>query len=141
MDLENRTYLFVHLIFCTSERKPMLNKPLRKVLFGFWQSWAEKNLVRIICINGVEDHVHCLIQLHPTKSLAQTMNLMKQDSGHWINENKIIAGNFEWDSRNFAYSVSPGSVKQVTEYIGNQEHHHMDKTLAGELESLEKIRV
>jgi REP element-mobilizing transposase RayT len=119
----------------------MLKKPLRKVLFGFWQSWAEKNLIRIISLNGVDDHVHCLIQLHPTKSLAQAMNLMKQDSSQWINENKITEEFFEWDSRNFAYSVSPGSLKQVSEYIGNQEHHHADKTLAGELESLEKIRV
>jgi REP element-mobilizing transposase RayT len=119
----------------------MLKKPLRKVLFGFCHSWAEKNLLRIISINGVDDHLHCLIQLHPTKSLAQTMNLMKQDTSHWINENKIIAEFFEWDPRNFAYSVSPGSLKHVSEYISNQEHHHVDKTLAGELESLEKIRV
>jgi REP element-mobilizing transposase RayT len=114
---------------------------MRRVLIGFWHSWAEKNLVRIISINGVEDHVHCLIQLHPTKSLAQVMNMMKQDSSNWINENKIIGELFEWDLRNFAYSVSPGSVKQVTDYIGNQEHHHLDKTHAGELESFEKIRV
>jgi REP element-mobilizing transposase RayT len=141
MDLENQIYLFVHLIFCTADRKPLLKKPLRRVLFGFWQSWAEKNLIRIISINAVEDHVHCLIRLHPNKTLAQVMNQMKQDSACWINENKVIAELFEWDPRNFAYSVSPGSVKQVTDYIGNQELHHLDKTLTGELESFEKIRV
>ena len=119
----------------------MLKKPLRNVLFGFWHSWAEKNLVKIISINGVEDHVHCLIQLHPTRSLAQTMNLMRQDSMQWINENRIMDEHFDWDPRNFAYSVSPGSLQQVVQYIGNQQHHHVDKTLAGELESLEKIRV
>ena len=141
MDLENRTYLFVHLIFCTNGRKAVLKKPLRKVLFGYCQGWAEKNLVRIISVNGVDDHVHCLIQLHPTKSLSQVMNLMKDDSAHWINENRIIGDQFEWDPINFAYSVSPGSLKQVSEYIANQEHHHVEKTLAGELESLVKIRV
>ena len=141
MELESHTCLFVHLIFCTRARKAMLRKPLRKVLFGFWQGWSERNLIKIISINGVDDHVHCLIQLHPTWSLNHVMNLMKEDAAQWINENKIIPEHFDWDPGNFAYSVSPGSLKQVAEYINNQELHHQDKSLVGELESFEKIRV
>ena len=141
MEMETRTYLFIHLIWCTTDRKPLLKKPLLKVLIGYLHGWSEKNLARIIHINGVADHLHCLIQLHPTLSLSQIVRSMKDDSAKWIGENKITEEEFAWEDGYIAYSVSPSSIAQVGEYIDRQEKHHLTRTLDSELESLEKIRI
>lgn len=139
--METRTYLFIHLIWCTADRKQLLKKPLLKVLMGYLHGWSERSLVRILHMNGVPDHLHCLIQLHPTQSLSQIVRSMKTDSAQWIGENKISEEEFAWEDGYIAYSVSPSSIAQVGEFIENQEKHHSTKTLDNELEVLGKIRI
>lgn len=88
----------------------------------------------------MEDHVHCLIQMHPTQNLSQILKSIKGESSHWLNENKLLPEQFEWQDGYAAYSVSPSGVKQVMDYIYKQEEHHKTKTLESELEVFDKIQ-
>ena len=117
-----------------------LTKPVRNVLFSHIRTAAEEKMVKILIINGVEDHVHCLFQLHPMQTLSKVIKDIKSESARWINENKIVAGTFDWQDNYVAYSVSPSALKQVWEYIERQEEHHKTKTLENELEIFEKIQ-
>ena len=92
--------------------------------------------MRIVAIGGVEDHVHCLLQLMPSQNLLQVLRTIRGLAAAWINDSKFLtlSGEFEWDEEYWAASVSPSGVKQVVEYIGKQEEHHKTKTLESELE-------
>jgi putative transposase len=139
MQQGNKIYLFVHVIWSVGQQAPLLKKPVRTVLFAHIKTVQQEKLVKILAINGVEDHLHCLLQLHPMQNLSQVMKNIKEESSHWLNENKLMETAFEWKDDYAAYSVSPSGIKQVEEYISKQEEHHKTKTLDSELEVFEKM--
>jgi putative transposase len=138
--MDQKVYLFVHLIWSTARREPLLKKPVRHVLFAYVRSLAEQKMIRLAAINGVEDHIHLLIQLHPTQSLSQVIKQLKEGSSLWLNENKLLEHIFEWQEDYAAYSVSPSVVKQVGDYIARQEEYHKTKSFESELESFDRLK-
>jgi putative transposase len=52
------------------------------------------------------------------------MKQVKQDSSHWINENKLVKGKFSWQEGYGAFSYSKSQVPRVINYIKNQKEHH-----------------
>jgi putative transposase len=127
-------YLFVHVLWSVYQREALLSKPVRKVLFAHIQKDGEERGLRVVAVNGVEDHIHCLVQLMPSQNLVQVVKSIKSGSSRWLNENKFLATAFEWEEGYAAYSVSPSGLKQVIDFIGRQEEYHKSKTLESELE-------
>ena len=141
MNDHNKVFLFVHIIWSVKQQQALLARPIRKILFTNIQKRAEEKGIKILVINGVEDHVHCLLQLHPAQNLLQVVNSVKNESSQWLNENKLLQTDFEWEDGYAAYSVNPSGINQVMDYINKQEEHHKTKTLARELEVFEKMQV
>jgi REP element-mobilizing transposase RayT len=99
---------------------------------------SEEKGIKILAVQGVEDHIHVLVQLHPAQNLTQVVKTLKYDSALWINETQLVEGNFEWQPEYAAYTVSPSGIKQVIDFINNQEAYHKTKTLESELAVFEK---
>jgi putative transposase len=141
MSDQRKIYLFIHVIWSVYQQQKLLNKPVRKVLFANIQKRAEEKGTKILVINGVEDHVHCLLQLLPAQNLLQVVKSIKTESSQWLNENKLLSVGFEWEDEYAAYSVSPSVINQVMDYINKQEEHHKTKTLEKEMEVFEKLHL
>jgi len=133
-------FLFVHVICAVQGRERLLAKPVRKVLFSHMQKEGEEKGIRIVTINGVEDHMHLLLQLMPSQNLVQVVKSIRGASAGWLNENKLLTAEFHWEEGYFALSVSPSNVKQVKDYIEKQEDHHKTKTLDAELEAFIRLK-
>jgi REP element-mobilizing transposase RayT len=140
MNSQNKVYLFVHVICCIKNKEALLTKPVRTVLFAHIKKHAEENGIKVILVNGVEDHVHILLQMMPVQNLTQIMKSIRTESAEWINESRFMKPFFEWEDDFAALSVSPSSVKQVIDFIEKQEEHHKTKTLESELEVFQKIQ-
>ena len=138
--LQPSVYLFVHVIWSVHQRESLLTRPVRKVLFVHMQKDGEEKGLRILMINGVEDHIHVLVQLMPSQNLIQVVRSIKTSSSQWLNENKLLTGEFQWEEGYSALSVSPSSVKQVKDYIEKQEEHHKTRTLDAELEAFVRLK-
>lgn len=78
------------------------------------------------------DHVHCLISLGIDQNISKVINLLKGESSHWINQEKLAVGKFAWQDEYFAVSISESNVQQVQDYIRNQDEHHKKKTYQDE---------
>ncbi|MFT3824584.1 MAG: IS200/IS605 family transposase [Chitinophagaceae bacterium] len=135
-----KVYLFIHAIWAVKDREPLLTKPIRTILFAHLQKNAEEKGVRVLAVDGVDDHLHCLIQMLPAQNLTQVVNSLKTEGADWINESRFIKRFFEWQEGYAAYSVSPSGVKQVIDYLPKQEEYHKTKTLESELEVFDKIQ-
>ena len=133
-------YLFVHVICTVQGREKLLARPARKVLFVHMQKDGEEKGIRIAAVNGVEDHMHLLLQLMPSQNLTQVVRSIRTASSGWLNDNKILPAPLEWEEDYHALSVSPSSVKQVKDYIEKQEEHHRTKTLDAELEAFVRLK-
>ncbi len=126
--------IWVHLVFSTKNREPFLHKEIRKKVFQHIKQNAEKKDIYLDSVNGYSDHAHCLISLNKDQSISQTAQLIKGESSHWINQNKLTAGKFIWQDDYWAVGVSESHVQSVRNYIFNQEEHHQKLSFAEEIE-------
>ena len=78
-------------------------------------------------INGVSDHVHCLLLLREGQNLSDIMMVIKGESSHWINKSRLIEEYFGWQNDYYAVSTCISQLKNLRHYIKNQEQHHQSK--------------
>jgi putative transposase len=129
--------IWVHLVWGTKRREQILTTDIRQHLFlQIMQNCKEKGIY-LRAVNGYTDHIHCLISLGKTQTIADVAQFIKGGSSHWINENKIVNGVFDWQDDYFGVSVSESVVPAVVKYIKNQEQHHAKKSFDDELKEFE----
>ncbi len=126
------TKIWIHLVWATKKRAPVLTKELRAGLFTHIRSAAKEKNIYIDFINGFIDHIHILISLESGQAIARIVQLIKGESAYWINKNRLTAEKFEWQDEYFAVSVSESGVDKLRDYIKNQEQHHKKKTFQQE---------
>ena len=83
-------------------------------------------------INGMPDHLHLLVGYTPDCNLSDLVRDIKVNSSKWINENKFVAGKFEWQTGFGAFTIGQSQIQTVVNYILNQEDHHRKKTFREE---------
>jgi putative transposase len=77
----------VHVVFATAERGPFIREEIRERLHGYLSGIARENEIQVLAIGGTADHVHLLISLPRTISIAKAIQLLKSGSSKWIHEN------------------------------------------------------
>lgn len=132
------TKIWVHCVWGTKSRYPFLKGDVKnRVISHILQKAQERNL-HIECINGYDEHLHCLLMLPPDVSITKVMQQIKGESSFWINSNGVTKMKFEWACEYFATSVSESMLDPVKRYIFNQEAHHQKQTWNDEYELLMK---
>ncbi len=126
--------IYIHIVWATKNRQKFLTKEIRPQLFEHIKKNAKDKNIFLDTIGGWQDHIHCLISLDTSQSIANIINLIKGESSFWLNKNKLTNTKFSWQSEYFAVSISPKDIEKVRNYIKNQENHHKKKTFQQEYE-------
>ena len=130
---------FVHYIFSTKERRPTIDPELESRLWPYVGGIARQNDMKALAVGGVSDHLHVLVSLPATLSVAKAIQLIKGGSSKWIHDEFPEHRTFAWQDGYGAFSVSASQIEAVTAYIHNQKEHHRRKTFQDEfLEFLDK---
>jgi len=79
--------LFVHIVFCTKKRAPYIHPSIESRLHSYLVGIAQKRKTKILRINGMEDHIHILINLHPSVALSDLIKELKAYSTSWMKKN------------------------------------------------------
>ena len=82
-------------------------------------------------VGGYEDHVHLLVGLSRTITIAKLVEELKTATSKWAKREKRIAV-FSWQSGYGAFSVSHSNVESVDQYIRAQQEHHKRMTFQDE---------
>jgi REP element-mobilizing transposase RayT len=130
--------IWVHAVWGTKNREPVLISELRKALFSHIRANAKAKNIYLDTMNGHTDHIHCLLSLNTDISISKTIQLLKGESAFWLNKQKLLKKRFEWADEYFAVSVSESMIDKVRAYILNQEEHHRKITFADEYASFMK---
>jgi len=126
--------IWIHIVFSTKDREPLLQKDLRcKLLDHITQNCKDKGIF-LKAINGYSDHIHCLISLGKDQNIGKIVQLIKGESSFWINQNNFVKDRFNWQDDYFAVSVSESKLQSVITYIDNQESHHAKKSFSDEVD-------
>lgn len=126
------TQIYMHIIFAVARREAMIADDWVNELYRYIVGTCQKRNHFVHAINGTKDHVHMLIGMHPTESVASLVKELKGQSSRWINE-KFLHGAFSWQSGYGAFSYSRSLLPAVIRYINNQREHHRHISFQEEL--------
>ena len=125
--------LWTHLIFSTKNRLPFLSdKKLRTDIHAYLAKMLHEQDCETLIVNGVEDHVHALLALSRTHSIASVVKEIKRTSSSFAKELSSTLAKFHWQAGYGAFSVSQSNLNEVIKYIENQEEHHKRVTFQDE---------
>ena len=127
--------VWLHFVWSTKERYPYLTDEIRPRVLDHIREKARAKNIHIDFINGWLDHIHCLISLGSDQTIEEIMKLIKGESSHWVNKNKLTAPRFAWQNDYFVASVSESNLRKVRKYIAEQEQHHSTISSAEEFDS------
>jgi REP element-mobilizing transposase RayT len=130
--------VYVHFVWSTKNRAPLLTKDIRKKVFEHIRENAKEKNIFIDFINGYVDHIHCLVSLNDDLSIGKIAQMIKGESSYWINKNKLTSSKFEWQDEYMAIGVDDEKIPIVRIYIAEQEEHHKGTTFAQEYDKFIK---
>lgn len=124
--------LHYHIVFSTKGRAPFIKDE--------WIARLHEYLGGTVAglggfpqgVGGVADHVHLLVGLKATHSLADFMRELKKASSVWVDE-QIGQTEFAWQDGYSAFTVSATARGAVKLYIARQAEHHRVKPYRDEL--------
>jgi putative transposase len=131
---KNNLQLYLHVVFSTKNRNPLISVGLEKSLYSFIWSVVVDNDCTPLMINGMPDHVHLLLKMDSKISLSDLMRLIKGKSSRFLSTHYKFLDGFEWQRGYAAFSVSSKDVDRVSVYIKNQKEHHREDSIIGEFE-------
>ena len=132
MAIHSKVKVFVHLVWSTHSRNPILNKEFKKQVKTHLIVHGKENGILIQEINIQPEHLHLLIPIPADLSISKIAKSLKGESSRWINENGFVQGKFRWQRGYGAFSVSASQLNIVSNYIRNQDEHHKKNTFMDE---------
>jgi putative transposase len=118
------TQLYLHLVWATWNRAPLLTPRLIEAVDRSIRAECVRMRVEVIAFGGVADHVHLLVRIPTTISVADLVKQVKGSSSHMLGQRMRVA--FRWQGRYGAFSLSTSHVDRIRNYVLNQEQHHAD---------------
>ncbi|MCM1336627.1 MAG: IS200/IS605 family transposase [Candidatus Amulumruptor caecigallinarius] len=113
-----------HIVFCTKARKKTLSMDYLEDLHCFITKIIKDKGARLLRIGGVENHIHILIDLHPSLALSDLVRDMKSLSSLWLKADPRFPYFEGWGTEYYACAVSPAHQDAVVNYIMTQREHH-----------------
>lgn len=130
------TSVHIHCVWSTKNREPLLHSKLRERLWPYLGGIARENKTNVLAIGGTADHVHMLVALPPTMSVAKIAQLAKGNSSKWIHETFAAMRSFEWQEGYGAFSIGVSALDATVEYIRNQVEHHRKRSFREEFAAM-----
>lgn len=117
-----------HLVFVTKYRNKCLNKTLLVFLENEFRRLLEGASCSLLDFNGEKDHIHALIELHPSIEPAKLINSIKSVSSRMATKHfRTHLKKYYWEkptlwSRSYCLlSVGGAPLSVLKEYIKNQD--------------------
>jgi putative transposase len=124
--------LNIHAVFCTKGRQPSIVHEFEERLWEYLGGIARQNGMKALSVGGVADHIHILISMPTSISVANAVQLIKGGSSKWIHDNFPKQRSFAWQPGYAAFSVSTSLIEENVVYIKNQKEHHRKRTFQEE---------
>ena len=126
------TQLYFHIVFAVKGRQNHISRKWKAELYQYITGVISNKDQKLMIINGMPDHLHLLIGTKPNCNLSALVRDIKANSSKWINEKRLVAGKFEWQTGFGAFTLGQSQISKVVNYIRNQEEHHKKQTFQEE---------
>lgn len=135
---QSLSQIYIHIIFSTKKRKPLILPEVEKELDAFLGGICNRLDSTPLKIGGTANHVHILCKLSKKVALMKLLEDVKSHSSSWVKTKSDKLKNFYWQDGYGAFSVNPAEVDVVINYIANQKEHHKQKSFKEEFRAFLK---
>jgi Transposase and inactivated derivatives len=129
------TRLLYHIVFRTKSSKNTIPEAHEKELYAYLMGIINNKKSILYRVGGTANHIHLLIDLHPTIALSDFMKELKEYSSKWMTKNPNFP-HFEGWAISFAgFTYNLKEKQTIINYIKNQKEHHKSVSFEEELRS------
>ncbi len=128
--------ILYHLIFRTKDSRKTLVVNHSRDLYAYIMGYINNRKCTLYRINGMEDHVHILCDLHPTIALADYIRDLKTSSSVWLKQTGRFPFFTGWADGYAALTYAWMDKDRIVRYIMRQQEHHKTETFEDELRRL-----
>ncbi len=122
-----------HIVINTHRREMTLPLTSCDRLYRYIGSIVQNNLSTLYAINGIENHIHLLINLHPSVRLSDLVRDIKLATSQWMKQNKDAFPQFSgWGKEYGAFTYALRDKEMVANYIKRQREHHQRESFENE---------
>lgn len=118
------TQILYQLVWSTKHRIPCMDKENRERLFNYIAGILKEKRCHLYKINGVEDHLHIITNIHPMIAPAMLIKDIKVSSSILIKEENLFQDFTAWQVGYGAFTYSQDAKRNLINYVSNQEEHH-----------------
>ena len=129
---------YYHIVICTYCRRNTLPEEQHEALYRFIWGVVKNRKSVLIRINGTENHLHILCDIHSTIALSDFVKEIKIASNKWIKESGKFPQFESWSEGYCGLSYSQREKEMLINYIKNQKEHHKKTSFEEEYRALLK---
>jgi REP element-mobilizing transposase RayT len=123
------------LVWATWDRLPLLVGEVETCAHRGIGATCARLGSEVTALGGVADHIHLLLRLPLTLSVAELVGQVKGATSHLLTHEVLTDGSFfKWQGSYGAVSVSPRHLPVVAAYVTHQRTHHAEGSLRAGLE-------
>ncbi|MBS1262227.1 MAG: hypothetical protein MAG453_01569 [Calditrichaeota bacterium] len=125
-----------HIIFATRNRANTLPDGSRRELFAYIHGICNNLECHVYRIGGYRDHLHLLIDVHPSVSLADLVRTIKINTSRWMKDGQQFPDFDHWQDGYAAFTVTYADRDRLINYIKGQHDHHPTVSFLDEYRAL-----
>jgi putative transposase len=108
------THLTYHCVWSTKNRKALILPKVESQIWAIVAETAKTHGMFVKKANGIENHIHVLIEIPKTLSVSEAMKRLKGGSSNAIQQSGLINKEFAWQIGYAAFTVSKSAVPDVS---------------------------
>jgi REP element-mobilizing transposase RayT len=118
------TRLLYHIVFRTKNGIDTIPEEHEKELYAYILGIVNNKKSKLYRIGGVSNHIHMLVDIHPTFAVSDFMKELKEYSSKWLSTNPDFPAFTGWAISFAAFSYNIKEEQAIIDYIMNQKEHH-----------------
>lgn len=130
--------IFYHIVFGTRYRVASIDPTYEQELYKYIWGILRNKKCKLYRINGMPDHLHIFIDLHPGISLSDLVKDVKVASSTWMKQSGKFKKFTGWQNGYGAFTYSMREKDIIINYIKNQKEHHQKEDFFDEYKRLLK---
>ena len=134
----SKTSFLYHIIIRTKKNKKTLSVENSEELYKFIWGVIDRKRCKLYRINGVEDHIHLLVSIHPTIAVADFIRDIKRSSSIMLKTATGYEKFKSWSEGYGGFTYQYRDKDMLINYIKNQREHHRKISFREEVEKLLK---
>ncbi|MFH0842213.1 MAG: transposase [Bacteroidota bacterium] len=130
-----RQHLY-NIVIRTKDSKPTIKLDQSDQLYAYMTGIIKNKYSHLYRINGIENHIHILTDIHPSIAPAYFVKDIKVASSIWMKGSGFFPSFIGWSDGYGSFTCSFKDLGDLIDYVKNQREHHKKKSFEEEFRNL-----